>query len=169
MSADEAKSVSVMEGDSVPLRPDPTYIQGYDVIRWRFGQQKSLVAEINIRAGIFNTYDGPDERFRDRLKLNNQTGSLTITNTTTTDAGLYEVEISSTRRRYTTHHTQSFSVTVSGESINEILNIFRLFFVNSLDKFICTELRLKIYVCVTVSVFFYSQNLKALYSRGVHN
>ncbi len=128
MSADKVKSMTVMVGDSVPLRPDPTYIQGYDVIRWRFGQQKSLVAEINRTAGIFNTYDGPDGRFRDRLKLDHQTGSLTITNTRTTDAGLYEAEISSSSSRYTTHHTQSFNVTVKGESINEILNIFRLFF-----------------------------------------
>ncbi len=126
MFADEVKRVSVMEGDSVPLDTDPTYIQGSDVIRWRFEKQKSLVAEINRTAGIFNTYDAVlDGRFRDRLTLNNQTGSLIITNTRTTDSGLYEVEISSTRSRYTTHHTQSFSVTVSGESINVILNIFR--------------------------------------------
>ncbi len=133
-----------MEGDSVPLRTDLTEIQRDDVIRWRFGQQKSLVAEINRTAGIFNTYDDVlDGRFRDRLKLDHQTGSLTITDTRTTDSGLYEAEISSTRSKHTIHHTQSFSVTVRGESINEILNIFRLFFVNSLDKLICTELRLK--------------------------
>ncbi len=119
-------SVSVNVGDSVPLHTDLTYIQRDDVIRWRFGQQKSLVAEINIRAGIFNTFDGPDERFRDRLQLDHQTGSLIITNITTTDAGLYEAEISSTRSSYTIHHTQSFNVTVSGESINEILHIITL-------------------------------------------
>uniref|UniRef100_A0A673JUN3 Immunoglobulin domain-containing protein n=1 Tax=Sinocyclocheilus rhinocerous TaxID=307959 RepID=A0A673JUN3_9TELE len=60
----------------------------HDVIQWRFGQQKSLIAEIDRTAGIFNT-------FRRRLWLDNQTGSLTITNTRTTDDGLYEVEISS--------------------------------------------------------------------------
>uniref|UniRef100_A0A8C2JSU7 Immunoglobulin domain-containing protein n=1 Tax=Cyprinus carpio TaxID=7962 RepID=A0A8C2JSU7_CYPCA len=104
-----AKPVSVLEGDSVTLHTDPTYI--HNVIQWRYGQQKSPVAEINRTAGNFKTYDGPDERFRGRLKLD-QTGSLTITNIGTRDSGLYEVEIISTSSRYTTHHTQSFSVTV---------------------------------------------------------
>uniref|UniRef100_A0A8C1Q5A4 Immunoglobulin domain-containing protein n=1 Tax=Cyprinus carpio TaxID=7962 RepID=A0A8C1Q5A4_CYPCA len=118
VSADEVKSVSVLEGDSVTLQTSLTHKQIYDVILWRFGQQKSLVAEINRTAGIFNTSsDGPDGRFRNRLQLNCFTGSLTITNITTTDSGLYEVEISSTISRHTIHYTQSFTVTVRGEYI----------------------------------------------------
>ncbi len=99
--------VSVMEGDSVTLHTDVPEIQRYDVIRWRFGQQTSPVAEINRTAGIFNTSDGPDGIFRDRLTLNNQTGSLTINTTETNHSGHYEVEISS---KHTIH--KSFSVTV---------------------------------------------------------
>ncbi len=100
--------VSVMEGDSVTLRTDVPEIQRYDVIRWRFGQQTSPVAEINRTAGIFNTSDGPDGIFRDRLKLDHQTGSLTINTTETNHSGHYEVEISSKHTIY-----KSFSVTVS--------------------------------------------------------
>ncbi len=99
--------VSVMEGGSVTLHTDVPEIERYDVIRWRFGQQTSPVAEINRTAGIFNTSDGPDGIFRDRLTLNNQTGSLTINTTETNHSGHYEVEISS---KHTIH--KSFSVTV---------------------------------------------------------
>uniref|UniRef100_A0A8C1Z200 Immunoglobulin domain-containing protein n=1 Tax=Cyprinus carpio TaxID=7962 RepID=A0A8C1Z200_CYPCA len=106
------KSLSVLEGDSVTLNTDVPEIQRDDVIRWRFEQQESPVAEINRTSEIFNTYDGPDERFRDRLKLDHQTGSLIITNTRTTDSGLYEVEISSSSK-HTIH--KSFTVTVSAE------------------------------------------------------
>uniref|UniRef100_A0A8C1PUM9 Immunoglobulin domain-containing protein n=1 Tax=Cyprinus carpio TaxID=7962 RepID=A0A8C1PUM9_CYPCA len=119
--------ILVLVKDTVTLYTDLTDIQRDDVLRWRFGQQKSPVAEINRTADIFNTCDDVlDGKFRDRLKLDHQTGSLNITDTRTTDSGLYEVEIISTRSRYTIHHTQSFIVTVSGESINVILNIFRL-------------------------------------------
>uniref|UniRef100_A0A8C1NST3 Immunoglobulin domain-containing protein n=1 Tax=Cyprinus carpio TaxID=7962 RepID=A0A8C1NST3_CYPCA len=88
------ESVSVMEGDSVTLHTDVTEIHEDDDILWMFGSNKSLIAEISRDAGIFFTYNGPDERFRDRLKLDNQTGSLTITNITTKHAGVYDVKIS---------------------------------------------------------------------------
>ncbi|KAI2646092.1 SLAM family member 5 [Labeo rohita] len=58
--------------------------------------------------GIFNTSDGPDGRFRDRLKLDNQTGSLTITNITTKHAGDFKLEISGAKRS-----SKTFSVSVN--------------------------------------------------------
>ncbi len=85
--------MSVMEGDSVTLHADINETYESTIILWTFGAENSMIAEINRAYGIF-TPDVLDERFRDRLKLNNQTGSLTITNITTQHAGPYEVQIS---------------------------------------------------------------------------
>uniref|UniRef100_A0A673JB44 Ig-like domain-containing protein n=1 Tax=Sinocyclocheilus rhinocerous TaxID=307959 RepID=A0A673JB44_9TELE len=82
-----------MEGDSVTLHTNLTEIHEDDEIVWTFGAENSTIAQINRTAGIFNTSDVLDGRFRDRLKLDNQTGSLTITNTTTEHAGLYKLQI----------------------------------------------------------------------------
>ncbi|XP_039538668.1 T-cell surface antigen CD2-like [Pimephales promelas] len=87
------ESVSVMEGDSVTLNSDLSEIRESDEILWKSGVENSLIAEINRPARKFSTYYGPDGRFRDRLKLDNQTGSLTIMNITTEHEGHYELEI----------------------------------------------------------------------------
>ncbi|XP_058617510.1 uncharacterized protein LOC131530974 [Onychostoma macrolepis] len=107
--SDAVKSVSVMEGDSVSLQTH-TELQTNDRIIWTFGLSEARIAQINKQAGRFSTYDGPDRRFRDRLKLDHQTGSLTITNTRTTDSGLYQVTIFGGR----TDTSYRFNVTVSG-------------------------------------------------------
>ncbi|XP_016354733.1 uncharacterized protein LOC107698293 [Sinocyclocheilus anshuiensis] len=102
------KSVSVMEGDSVSLQTN-TKLQTENLITWTFGLSETRIAEINKKAGIFDTFDGPDGRFRDRLKLDHQTGSLTITNTRNTHSGLYRITII----RSGTEKTYRFNVTVS--------------------------------------------------------
>ncbi|XDV23353.1 hypothetical protein PO909_027952 [Leuciscus waleckii] len=73
-----------MEGDSVTLNPDLTDIQRDEQIQWRFGNIRIAKVIMNIIR-----YDN-DERFRDRLKLD-QTGSLTISDIRTTDSGLYQL------------------------------------------------------------------------------
>ncbi|XDV23791.1 hypothetical protein PO909_028201 [Leuciscus waleckii] len=84
-----------MEGDSVTLNTDLTEIRERDDILWKFGANNSLIAKIKKKQQIFSTYDDvPDGRFRDRLKLDDQTGSLIITNTTTEHAGDYQLLIS---------------------------------------------------------------------------
>ncbi|KTF78912.1 hypothetical protein cypCar_00034327 [Cyprinus carpio] len=99
-----------MEGDSVTLSTDDTKKHD-DYILWKFGAEKSLIAQIRKEDGIFSTYnDVPDGRFRDRLKLDNQTGSLTITNITTQHAGLYQQEITGAKQS-----SQIFSVSVYDE------------------------------------------------------
>ncbi|XP_077081805.1 uncharacterized protein LOC143735488 [Siphateles boraxobius] len=90
--ADEVKSVSVMEGESVILQPNFTNIQKDDQIRWNFGHKDILIAQINSQNNAPKFYNGSaDGRFIGRLKLD-QTGSLTITNLRTTDSGLYQVK-----------------------------------------------------------------------------
>ncbi|XP_048054172.1 uncharacterized protein LOC125272969 [Megalobrama amblycephala] len=85
-------TVSVMEGDSITINSRLTEMKDDDLIRWRFG--KILIAEINkLNNRITVDDDVLDGRFRDRLKLDNQTESLTITNITMKHAGEYELEI----------------------------------------------------------------------------
>ncbi|KAL0161528.1 hypothetical protein M9458_045253, partial [Cirrhinus mrigala] len=84
-----------MEGDSVTLQTN-TEIQTDDVITWTFGHTETRIAKVDKWIKRFSTYDVLDGRFRDRLKLDHQTGSLTITNTRTTDSGLYQVIINGT-------------------------------------------------------------------------
>uniref|UniRef100_A0A9J7XCV7 Immunoglobulin V-set domain-containing protein n=1 Tax=Cyprinus carpio carpio TaxID=630221 RepID=A0A9J7XCV7_CYPCA len=106
--SDAVKSVSVMQGDSVSLQTN-TELQTHDQMMWTFGLSETRIAEFNKEYRIFSTYDVLDGRFRDRLKLDHQTGSLTITNTRTTDSGLYGVGIIRNR----TVISYRFNVTVS--------------------------------------------------------
>ncbi|XP_051765475.1 SLAM family member 9-like isoform X2 [Ctenopharyngodon idella] len=84
---------SVMEGDSVTLNTGLTELHEDDDILWKYGAENSLIAKISKEKQIFSTHDVLDGRFRDRLKLDHQTGSLTITNITTEHTGVYELEI----------------------------------------------------------------------------
>uniref|UniRef100_A0A8C2L6K8 Ig-like domain-containing protein n=1 Tax=Cyprinus carpio TaxID=7962 RepID=A0A8C2L6K8_CYPCA len=97
----------VTEGDSVTLESGVTEIQTDDLIARSFGRPETLIALINKENVIFSSSDGLDGRFRDRLKLDHQTGSLIITNTRTTDSGFYQITIRSSKQT-----TNRFSVTV---------------------------------------------------------
>ncbi|ROI79391.1 hypothetical protein DPX16_7279 [Anabarilius grahami] len=91
---------SVIEGFSVTLNSGLTEIKDDDVIQWMLANENTVIAEINKQADRITVYDDVlDGRFRDRLKLNKQTGSLTITNTTMKHAEHYELQINS-RRQY---------------------------------------------------------------------
>ncbi|KAL0161061.1 hypothetical protein M9458_044788, partial [Cirrhinus mrigala] len=87
---DEIKLVSVMEGESVTLNTDVTVIRRNKIL-WKFGDQGVLIALLD--ANVISLFNGTDGSFRDRLQLDNQTGSLTIRNTRTTNSGLYELNI----------------------------------------------------------------------------
>ncbi|XP_067260129.1 muscle M-line assembly protein unc-89-like [Chanodichthys erythropterus] len=89
--SDKVISVSVMEGDSVTLRTDLTEIQGDSKIIWNYGTE--IIAKIQEgNPSLPNS----DEKFRDRLKLDEQTGSLTITNIRSEHAGDYSVDVKTT-------------------------------------------------------------------------
>ncbi|KAL1251701.1 hypothetical protein QQF64_019497 [Cirrhinus molitorella] len=113
---------SVKEGESVTLDPGVGR-KANDVMVWN--RNHIRIAEITGNLSKICTDDQCAERFRDRLKVDDQTGSLTITNIRTTDSGLYKLEIvsssSSIRRRrrsisFTT--VKSFSVSVIGSRLS---------------------------------------------------
>ncbi|XP_065099568.1 uncharacterized protein [Paramisgurnus dabryanus] len=80
--------VSVTEGDPVTLSVSLTETQRKDGITWKFGHQETSIAKMKDYKTI--VYDErPDGRFKNRLYLNNQTGSLTITDIRTPHTGLY--------------------------------------------------------------------------------
>ncbi|KAK9967253.1 hypothetical protein ABG768_001660, partial [Culter alburnus] len=92
--------MSVKEGESVTL--DSGVIKNpNDLMTWYFNDTR--LAEIARDPSTDDQFEDADERFRNRLKVNHSSGSLTITNTRTTDSGLYHLEIftnsSSIRRR----------------------------------------------------------------------
>ncbi|XP_056615560.1 uncharacterized protein LOC130430469 [Triplophysa dalaica] len=91
---DEVKSMSmsVKEGDSVTLYTEIVK-QRDDMIVWYYGPKKTFVATIKGKVG--STELSKDERFKDRMKLDDQTGSLTINNLTTNHSGVYKLKISS--------------------------------------------------------------------------
>ncbi|XP_043081907.1 uncharacterized protein LOC122329621 isoform X2 [Puntigrus tetrazona] len=80
------KSVSVTEGDSVVLESGVTEISENGIL-WEIEKERSL------KSGLIVAYKGNLRISRDRLKMDNQTGTLTITNITTEQAGLYILQL----------------------------------------------------------------------------
>lgn len=81
------------KGDDVALRTGETEITSDVRILWIFGDERKLVAEINTKKQIFETYDTDDKRFGGKLELDTLTGSLVIRNTQSTHSGLYHLKI----------------------------------------------------------------------------
>ncbi|XP_067235713.1 uncharacterized protein [Chanodichthys erythropterus] len=116
----EMKSVSETEGYPVTLQTD-TETHRKELIVWRFGDEGKLIAKHDLEAKSLRLYDDPDERFRDRLKLDHQTGSLTITNIRITDSGVYKVKISSSKQ--TLHKRFTVTLSVPGLSSGAVAGI----------------------------------------------
>ncbi|XP_050957110.1 uncharacterized protein LOC127157992 [Labeo rohita] len=89
---DQMNNTTVNKGESVTLVLGEIK-NSHDAMKWYFNE--ILIAVINGNQSKICKDDQCDERFRDRLKLDHQTGSLTITNTRTTDSGVYKLQINS--------------------------------------------------------------------------
>ncbi|KAL1252099.1 hypothetical protein QQF64_019895 [Cirrhinus molitorella] len=89
----QIKAVSVKEGKDVALRTGETELKTDDRILWIFGDERKLLAEINEKKQIFETYDTDDKRFGGKLELDTLTGSLVIRNTQSTHSGVYHLKI----------------------------------------------------------------------------
>lgn len=127
--------LSLIEGDSVTLKSDVTK-QGRDKMLWYFND--TLIALINGDPSKSCVYDGEGEIFKDRLSVDYETGSLTITNIRSKHAGRYETEIIKSKSSETSQSNsecastkiikkkinigdtvKTFSVSISGESISD--------------------------------------------------
>ncbi len=101
--------ISVMEGQSVTLYPD-TEVQKDDLILWMFGDENNSHCSNDWKDR--ETYEGTDGIFRDRLKLDKWTGSLTISNMSTEHSGLYKLQTSSSSKGTT---NKRFKVVINCE------------------------------------------------------
>uniref|UniRef100_A0A3B3SYQ7 SLAM family member 9-like n=1 Tax=Paramormyrops kingsleyae TaxID=1676925 RepID=A0A3B3SYQ7_9TELE len=89
----EGKTVAITErlGNSVTLHTGVTGLQNDSVIVWTFGTSSPPPTIAKSVYGRIET--NISERFRERLQLDPQTGSLSITNISTSDAGIYQLHI----------------------------------------------------------------------------
>ncbi|XP_067236934.1 uncharacterized protein [Chanodichthys erythropterus] len=114
LSVNDEEKKSVMEGDSPTLLTGLTNIQGIDTIEWCYEDEDNCIAEIN--KGEIKKSTGADGRFRSKLRLDKDTGDLTISNIRTIHSGLYILKISSSSKSVTKSTTRTkrkrFIVTV---------------------------------------------------------
>ncbi|XP_036420134.1 uncharacterized protein LOC118803753 [Colossoma macropomum] len=86
---DEVETVEVTEGVNVTLRTNLTGIKSDDMIRWTFGTTDTRIAQL-VNSGTVNFYNGI---FTNRLNLDKQTGSLTISNISFIHSGVYKQQL----------------------------------------------------------------------------
>ncbi|KAK7126479.1 hypothetical protein R3I94_017834 [Phoxinus phoxinus] len=112
--ADEVKSVSATEGESVTLNSSVTKIESNDEMEWRLNENLlfRISSDSNNEISVFNNTKGA---YGGRLQPNKQTGDLKITDIKTTDPGEYILKITSTRGS----SVKTFNVTVVPKPVTE--------------------------------------------------
>ncbi|KAG1946367.1 V-set and immunoglobulin domain-containing protein 1-like [Pimephales promelas] len=113
VSAAEIDEMKRNEGESVTFDP-PLARKPNDVMMWYFND--TLIAEINGNLSDICTdvqCNKDTERFRDRLKLDNQTGSLIIINIKITDSGVYKLQMIFNNSSFNISRVKRFNLTVS--------------------------------------------------------
>jgi len=100
--------ISVMEGESITLNSGVTETLRSDYILWCFGPSEIRIADIDEQ--VITIYE-QSTRFKDKLQLDSQTGSLTIKDIRTTNSGLYKLTVLS--HQGDSHKT--FTVSVFGK------------------------------------------------------
>jgi len=108
----EIDRLTVKEGASVTL-PTNAKINQKDRIKWFFQNTRIAQVIVNISSCTDVQCNEGTERFRDRLKLDHQTGSLTISDIQPADSGEYKLQITSSVRN--TDSLKIFNVTICGE------------------------------------------------------
>ncbi|KTF92890.1 hypothetical protein cypCar_00036819 [Cyprinus carpio] len=136
----EEITMSVTEEDFVTLHTG-VKTNHQDRIRWYYND----IRIAQITGNLIKTCKDVqcDEIFRDRLELDNQTGSLSITSIMTADAGHYKLKILGNPSS-----EKIFNVTVHGEAFNKYLKAnhiclnhnFNVFIVNMSDAIECSSL-----------------------------
>ncbi|KAJ8371546.1 hypothetical protein AAFF_G00307470 [Aldrovandia affinis] len=85
----EVKTMIVREGETVTLNSHLTELKTDSQILWSFDAGSSYIIG-QLFSGQIKTEFA--ERFRDRLELDRQIGSLTISNLNTKDSGVYQIQ-----------------------------------------------------------------------------
>ncbi|CAM4660233.1 unnamed protein product [Leuciscus chuanchicus] len=112
VSAAERDEVKKNQGESVTFDPGVAR-KPNDVMTWYFND--TLIAEITGDISDICTdvqCNNDTERFRDRLKLDHQTGSLIITNTRNTDSGEYKLQMIIINSSFSITRVKRFNLTV---------------------------------------------------------
>ncbi|XP_036438990.1 CD48 antigen-like [Colossoma macropomum] len=93
-AGEEVIRLQELEGNTVTIHTGLTGVQSDAKILWFYGPKNADIKIVDslVFKGETNT-DYDSERFRDRLQLNRNSGSLTITNISREDSGVYKLHI----------------------------------------------------------------------------